>query len=491
MRRLFTLTSQLMPWLFLALGLVPLLIWAYLGFFTRYLADDYSTAAAVLHRGFWPAQFFWYRAWSGRYSFTFLASLIELAGVKMLPLLPMVALTAWFLSLYWALKQIFAALALPVEKKWLGILTAAILFGVVKSLPGYTEVLFWQAGILTYQISNILFAICLALFLKRFFSSSASPKVAAWEYFAAFGIGLITGGFSETWVVMQVALITFSLLYFVFLYKKQNRSDILRILLAAYLASWCAFIIIDKSPGNLARTTRVAGISLQSVAGAMIDSIKDVPLFLTQWVTGYTALVLGLLLTGVVAGFFALRADNDKPASRKHFLLSVSWLALGCVMLSAGFFPAFVVWDIRPVDRAVFLPMFLFVLTFVLFGFFGGRFLSALVKTEKLRLYSQAFLLLSLTLIMLWMQMRVALVSVQLIPTLQTYARLWDERDAFLHEASTQARGNIVLPSLRHHPAMHDIRDTIWIAGELSENKFDWVNRTAAQYYGVKSISGK
>lgn len=481
---------SLIPWIFLPLSISPLLVWAVLGFSSRYLADDYSTSSILLKNGFWAAQAFWYQSWSGRYAFTFLISLVELIGVRVVPWLPAAALTGWFLALFWALKQIFSALSLPVEKKWIGVLAAAIIFGVVKSLPGYTEVIFWQTGILTYQISNIFFALCLGLFLKRFFSQPGLPAATPREYFTAFFIAFIIGGFSETGIVVQVAVLTLALLYFASFYKSHHRNDILRILSAAYVASWMAFLIIAKSPGNLGRTSRMAGITVEALGRAMLAAIMDVPVFLAGWVSNNTALVIGLLLTGIVVGFFTLRSlENDKIWQRSHLILGFSLLALAASSLSAGFFPAFVVWGTRPADRAVFVPLFIFIWVFVLFGFFLGRFLSS--YPGKLRPYFQALLLLVLALSMLWVQVRAALAATQMLPAVQKYARLWDERDAFLRSAGAQNKDDIVLPSLRHQPGLQNIRDTIWITGELLEDPRNWINQMAASYYGVKSISGK
>jgi hypothetical protein len=404
----------------------------------------------------------------------------------------LLSLTAWFLALFWVLQQVFKALALPVEKKWLAVLAATIIFGAVKSVKAYTEVIFWQTGILTYQISLILFCLALGLFLKRFFSKPQVPAVALWEYSVAFLIALVLGGFSETWIILQVAILTLALIYFSFFHQKPHRSDVVHTLLVAYIGSWCAFLAIVKSPGNAGRTVRMTQLSLETVFGAMVASIRDVPFFLMQWLTGNTALAIGLLLTGAVTGFLTASATGEQPApQRKHFLLGGILLAVAIGLLSVGFFPAFVVWGTRPVPRAAFLPIFLFIWAFVLFGFFTGRALSRYVRPGKPQTYARAGLLVLLALTMFWLQARTTISTVQWLPTLQTYARLWDERDAFLRVASSQKKDDIVVPSVRRNPGLHDIRDTIWILGELSEDKRDWINLVAANYYGVKSISGK
>ncbi|MGC1379259.1 MAG: DUF6056 family protein [Anaerolineales bacterium] len=490
MRRITPFLSKSVPWVLLALSLLPLAAWACLGFFTRYLADDYSTSSVLLKKGFWQMQTVWYAAWSGRYSFTFLVSLVELVGVRLVPLIVWIALLAWFLSLFWALKQTFSALSVPLEKKWLVVLGGVILFGAAKSLPNSSEVIFWQTGVLTYQVSNIFLGIFLALFLKRFFSQAESPKVALWEYCAAFVIAIAIGGFSETWIVIQVAMITLGLLYFFIFYENRNRNDILRVLLLAYLGSWCSLVAIVKAPGNLTRNAGLAGLSLQSVSAAFLASLKDMPLFLFEWTRDNTVLVAMLFLAGVFIGFFAL-APAAKEKVKRELGLGLCLLGAACVLLSAGFFPAFVAWGARPPDRAVFVPMFIFVWAFVLFGFFAGRFFNAHLKAEALRTGLQGLLLVALVAAMGWTQVRATIASLQLIPTLQTYAQLWDQRDAFLRQASLQHKGDVVVPSLRRDPAFRSIQASIWMVGELVEDKGNWINQAAASYYKVRSISGK
>src|SRR5215213_6598871 len=68
--------------------LATLVLYAYLGTFTRYMADDYSTASVLNKEGFWGAQVYWWQTWSGRYSFTFVISFIELFGLGIVPILP-------------------------------------------------------------------------------------------------------------------------------------------------------------------------------------------------------------------------------------------------------------------------------------------------------------------------------------------------------------------------------------------------------------------
>ncbi|HET7897948.1 MAG TPA: hypothetical protein VFL47_09770, partial [Flavisolibacter sp.] len=87
--------TQMLFYIILAGMLSSLALYAYLGTFTRYMADDYCSAAALKVDGFWGAQAYWWQNWSGRYSFSFLASLVEMLGLKIVPVLPALGIALW------------------------------------------------------------------------------------------------------------------------------------------------------------------------------------------------------------------------------------------------------------------------------------------------------------------------------------------------------------------------------------------------------------
>lgn len=67
MRKYF---DRLLTWGVAFAFILPLLLYSVIGLYTRYIADDYQTAGALRTWGFWGAQAYWYRAWSGRFTFT-------------------------------------------------------------------------------------------------------------------------------------------------------------------------------------------------------------------------------------------------------------------------------------------------------------------------------------------------------------------------------------------------------------------------------------
>src|ERR1041385_9185452 len=70
------LTDRLLAGAFI----LALVAHAYLGSFSRYMADDYTMSTMARARGLFSAQVYWYLHWTGRFSFNFVASLLGLIG---------------------------------------------------------------------------------------------------------------------------------------------------------------------------------------------------------------------------------------------------------------------------------------------------------------------------------------------------------------------------------------------------------------------------
>src|SRR5215216_8067524 len=86
--------------------MLALMAHAYIGFFSRYMADDYTMSRMVKTHGLLGAQADWYFGWTGRFSFSFVASLLGLIGPATTRVIPALLLTAWIAATAWAIGQI-------------------------------------------------------------------------------------------------------------------------------------------------------------------------------------------------------------------------------------------------------------------------------------------------------------------------------------------------------------------------------------------------
>ena len=127
-------------WIFLfvllALFCAPLVTHIYLGSYSRFLSDDFCSAAIARSHGIIGGANYWYLNWRGRFSANFLDSLFGYLGPAATPYATGMVVTAWFLVLATAVARLIPS----VEKREAPLLesciiAAMILFTVLQVIP--------------------------------------------------------------------------------------------------------------------------------------------------------------------------------------------------------------------------------------------------------------------------------------------------------------------------------------------------------------------
>src|SRR5260370_4598014 len=147
----------------IALGValaLPLAVYASVGTFARYTAEDYCWAGVLRTEGFVAAQVQWYTMYSPRYAFTFVVNVIELAGPAIVPALPIAAIIVWLATLTWTFLQ-FGITSVPAL-----LLAELAAVATLQTAPDLPQSLYWQTGMLTYVLPLIL-ATLLLCWIRR------------------------------------------------------------------------------------------------------------------------------------------------------------------------------------------------------------------------------------------------------------------------------------------------------------------------------------
>lgn len=476
-------------WGILVLSFLPIAVFVYIGWYVRYFADDFSTAGILSQEGFWRAQVFWYLSWTGSYLYTFLISLLELGGDGVVRWLPGVVMGLWVILLIAALKNIFQLLNVLVSNLWIAILTGVIIFCTIKSFSDYTQVIFWQTGIIAYQ-SNLLVFLLIAIYFVRRFPTFDEQTVTRQEYVVMFVVFFIVGGISETWIIMQIAL--FALGMFALMFERRAiRGSLFHMLANGFMASWLALFVTLIAPGNTNHSAVMDELSLGRIFNYLLVSLVDVPRFLYEWARDRTTLFALITLTGFVGGF-SVEEQTNQAKSRGMVLLRTVVLALlaACFMLWMGFFPGYTVFGVRPPDRAIFTAMFIFLWIYGMVCLLIGWSIRSLFS-QTAHSWSKFVLILGLAILIYFSPVQTASSQFKLIPVFQLYAQLWDSRDTLLRLSAEQGHMDVVVVSIRRNRALSDLGATIWLLGELEENPANWKNQAAANYYNLNSITGE
>ena len=470
--------KRLIQALLLAAFLLPLALYAGIGLSTRYTADDYQTAGALRTWGFWGAQVYWYRAWSGRFTFTALISLVEGMGVGALPYLTLVCLSLGYLAQAWLLTQLARVNRLqpPLFAGLLG--SAALLFATLRGLTVIHQVLYWQTGILTYVASLVFFVFTAGLFARRMLRPEPG-KARLVELFFAFLWAFLIGGLSEITVAAQAAALGLTGLFFFLPGGQRLRRAALPILAAGLLGSLASLAVIAMAPGNAVRAMGLPPPAPLFDVARM--ALANTLIIISRWARSaplQAAVALGIPFLA------ALLVDSAPKISTRSllFILGSSALASFFLILACAA-PAAYSLSAEPPDRAMIIPIFFLVLGLAVWGCTLG--LAARQVLDRITHPMTKLVPLATGLLLIGLILAGPLYSSVRIATLFAPAReraaAWDRRDAEIRSAVQAGARSLVVDQIKD----------LTKVGDFYEDPNFLVNRAVAEYYGLDSIIAK
>jgi len=445
---------------------VPLVAHAYVGYFARYMADDYCTAAALRTEGLLGMQRYFYVEWSGRFSFTFTVGLVETLGAGVVPYLPGLLLASLVAALTWAVSRFGFG--------WRVALLAAELVAFATlddNKSGVHEALYWQTGALTYTLPLVLLAVLAgqAAHLAR----GERGRIGAWRLACFFLLAFYAGGFSETSAVMQTAALGMALAGCLGLRRAVAAPSLAKGLSAALLGSILALVVVALAPGNQVRQALLpASAGLAAAARASAESALAFVLFEHNYQGTAHIRLLALLLPLL---FALCRARRPHGATRRFWLWAIP--AGAFVAVFACFLPSHYAASREPPFRALVVPQFVLVCALVAWGhLLGGALRGVNAPRRAFRLLTAALVALALA----GPPALAALKTLRQAGKARALAAVWDRQDRETREAVARGERRLTLPVL-YNVGGTDVltNDPAW-----------YVNACAARYYGAESITG-
>jgi hypothetical protein len=426
---------------------LPLAVYASVGTFARYTADDYCWAGVLRTEGFFSAQAQWYTLYSPRYAFTFIVNVVELAGPAIVPALPIAAILVWLATLTWTFLQ-FGFRSMRAL-----LLAELAALATLQTAPDLPQSLYWQTGMLTYLLPLILATFLLG-WIRR---ASMGPRLSYAQLVPCTLVTFIAGGLSETYLIPQNVALTLALVACVALvYRGEARPLVLAYLAAALAGGVLALVVILVAP---ATALRVGGTpadlwlaSSAAIATAAYQVARLLRFFLPT-----------VLLCLVVP---ALLGTPAPPISRRTLVLVTVGVA---ITLPFCYFPSFYAQNGNPPARSLIVP------GAILIGYlvFSGYALSAFALRLRPPVPIVAAAMVALV------PIGIAAVSLPELTIAAQHAALWDAEDQQIRAARDAGQADVSVPPL---PAY---------LGEnfVTGDRDDWFNRCVARYYGVRSIA--
>jgi hypothetical protein len=446
---------------------------AYLGTFTRYLADDYCDTVVFTNGSVLQALINRYLTISDRYSNILLVGLSELILPRRIEIISVVMIVLWTVALVWLAYEIRQGFGFQWPFLVDSLLGTSLAFFAILEAPSRFQTIYWRSATATHFAPLVYLGALVASVLSsiRRMDGSRPPYRLAAFYF---GLAFIGGGFSEPPDLMLIVA-SFGVLVAVwYWYKGVKRRGILIVVGATLVGGVLAFLVMFFSPA-LTRippalpsnpTTLIYRTMLGSVQFVW-DSIRTLPL-----PTSISMALPFLLFYSMYAKLPHLSPERRRVLSILTLLMPVPMFMMVATSFSPSFYGAS-----YPEARARFAGCLMLVAGIML----EGAFLGALLAQHKIP-WQSAFATVTLFLlgIFAFYPLRTAWNILRTdLPEYRHWALDWDNRQTRILSMIANGDEDLVVPQL---PGIEGVK-------ELDTHSKYWVNRCAATFYGVHSIS--
>jgi hypothetical protein len=446
---------------------------AYLGTFTRYLADDYCEAVQVNSGSLLQALIERYETSSDRYSNLLFVALSEFVFPHNVEILPAVMIVLWTAALTWLVFEARRMLGLHWHFLIDLFLAGLLAFFSILQAPNRFQTIYWRSAMATH-FAPLVYLTAFTAFLLMLIRRNENRYPAVWIGFLCLGIAFLGGGFSEP---PDAVLITVSALALaaVWLWEKGSRRRPTLMLLSWTLAGGLlALIVMAVSPGNLDRSQ----LHRPGLIDLIYHTFLNAALFFGDTFLGLPVPTLfsAAMPFFLFYGIFAKTSSLSSSSRRMMFIIMFATPILAYFLTAASFAPS-VYGQAFPAERARFLARLLLTAALML----DGACLGILLAQWKTGWSSTAAMLAMVLFVFSALYpLRSAWNAVQdKIPYYHRWSSLWDDRQAQIVADKAEGMNDIVAANLYSIEGVE----------ELKVDPKYWINVCAANYYGVHSIS--
>ncbi len=452
----------------IAFATLALAALAYLGNYTRFMADDYCSAYYATRFGLLRSIWYWYISWSGRFTafaFDWLI-LIKTLGLYGVHWIPPLSITIWLIAtiaaVYISLKAIAPRSAIVGA---VIAISASFVLTVIVLSPDIAQSYFWFNGMRSYSLPLVMMSIY--AFLFQWLVLRLKSDKAIWlTCILAFGLTFANGGFSETYAVLQPMMLIF-IMGLRWLANDRKTDKAFKILMVATLGALVSMIVVALAPGNALRKAELPpspGLIkwVEISIGAYLSFLQDI-LLSPQKITA----LLGAILVSAWAG----TGYKNQIALRWWTILAQ---VLGGLILSFICIPPAVYgYAAPPPPRTLSIAAFALVAFWMYASFLTGSWLARMNRSLarlEIGLIVSASLLMGIAAVLTLVyvnQNQGAYIS---------FAQKWDTVNAQILQARAQHEPFVKIPAMRNWAALDSPND----------NPKFWATACYSEYYRIQ-----
>lgn len=442
---------------------------AYIGSFTRLIADDYCTLYFTNRLGVLKTAWYWYLNFAGVYARSLINKILLLVGPNNMSVIVPGVLILWVAVTAWVFYLLLQK-EMPIKSRvWASLaLSITFIYVVLLLSPQPTQSLYWWGGFSAYTAPLILGTLYLAIFLamiKRQWNKNAFHLWNIASFLMAFGLGGISESFSPSLIV----IIAFSIGWGLITKKLNGEHPAVWFFGAGLLGSTLALIIMVAAPGNAVRMSYFAPhpsiidivqISIGGYADFLMTLLKEPQ----KW-TGMLGAFFGSMLLGI-------NSSSENPPKN---WAPPSILTLGIFFAFLCFPPAVYGTSEPPPNRVLIISSFMLALGLMASGFVSGKWLSFRISENFIRTTRWGIILATIMLICFSTRITSRNLYINRNVFIE-FAEKWDQVDLQILQARANGEESITIPAMDN-----------WAGLERpNENERYWVNKCYSAYYDIQ-----
>lgn len=460
--------------------LAAIVMYAYLGAFSRYLSDDYceavrfensSPVAAVIER---YTSENWPRA-TMRYSNLLFIGFSELMGKNNMPITIASMVLLWAANLVWCVHEIRKYFKIDWYYQIDVFLGTTLGFFSLLQAPNLFQTIYWRSAMMTH-FAPLVFGSFLFAFLVKQMRRAESQSVSVPIYWIAGFSAFIIAGFSEPPTTTMLTALPLLMIVVWIWGKPSSKQKQLTLLAWAFAGVFLGLMAMVLSPAS-ATVAQETTLNVFEILGDsflysylfMIDSLRTLPL------PFFISALIPLILIWLVHQVGTLTLSSEKKRSVLLLMIAIPFLIW--LLIAAGFSPS-VYGQGFPIERMRFLARTLMIAAFMVEGLLFGLLLKDLNFKPNREIGQWAVLVLFGSLAIVYPLRTLFNINKFNVPEYRARAELWDLREAYILRHAGFGERDLIVPGF---PGLYQIK-------ELDSDPNHWVNKCAAQYYGVNSI---
>lgn len=459
-------------WLFFTLtipSVIPIALHAYLGSYTRLIADDYCTMYNARTLGIFGTALFWYRTWAGVFARSLINEILLWIGPYHMWIIVPGVLLIWLAVTTLAMRLLLKKEFQFAEGGWIALsISAVFLFLILLLTPSPEQSLYWWGGMSAYVVPLILGTIYLILFLLIAQRAWDRKRIIAWSilsFLLAFGLGGISESFTPILMVCLASAIGWGWL------KKQLSPDQIGfwVLGSALIGATLALAFMITAPGNAIRQANFP--PSPGIAEIFQIATRGYFEFLASLVMdrSKSAGILGAALASMAIG---IHATNNQPP--RAWIIPVIFL-FGASLAYLCFPPTAYGMSRVPPRRVLIISVFFLTTGLMTSGYLAGKWISSRLAEQRKHTFANGVLIFAALLLGFssWATSRNLYESRN---TFIEFARFWDDMNAQILQAKSNGEESITIPAMSSWTGLD----------RPNENPKWWPTRCYSDFYGIQ-----